>query len=457
MKRAERRLLILLSIILVVFAAQIAFTMMTGPRRTSAVARIKKPASVIAYEQLMAELSGTSAPASEIGERSARSRQVLIEDARETIAGYKRLFAHIEEMAGGEDVPPYDDPSEWTKSDRAAVAEFLQLEHDLIEEIRRMAERGGPVAAFDLSDPTKTASNVAALRALRKCGELLQADATINAKQGNLDETVLDIVALVKLNDALAQEPWIALQMIRTVLCHDATDTIQRSTQSGDFSQGQVEQLVDQLGRAGRRDAFADAMTFETLTAHTTFTDGVHEIRGFSAMEIFSWLYTGPLGRPWSVKDEELIASTLSQVAEISYLPYYEAEPMLREMDAELSDIPFMRFFSRKMLPGSYAMSRRSIVGQAGTETSLDITRMGLLLEQYETQHGFYPETLDVIAPDLGGTVPVDPFTGQSYRYQPSSDSFLLYGVGQNLRDDSGRHHLGNGDIVWRGVTKIKE
>jgi hypothetical protein len=61
---------------------------------------------------------------------------------------------------------------------------------------------------------------------------------------------------------------------------------------------------------------------------------------------------------------------------------------------------------------------------------------------------------LDAIVPDLGGSVPVDPFSGEEYHYQPSDDGSLLYSVGQNLVDDGGKHDYREGDIVWRGKKK---
>jgi hypothetical protein len=77
--------------------------------------------------------------------------------------------------------------------------------------------------------------------------------------------------------------------------------------------------------------------------------------------------------------------------------------------------------------------------------------QMGLLLEQYQEENGLYPATLDAITPQLGGSVPVDPFTGESYVYVPSGNSVQLYSVGMNLVDDGGIHHPITADVVWRG------
>jgi hypothetical protein len=77
--------------------------------------------------------------------------------------------------------------------------------------------------------------------------------------------------------------------------------------------------------------------------------------------------------------------------------------------------------------------------------------RIGLLLERHQAQHGSLPESLDAIAPGLGGSVPVDPFTGDSCRYVVQDGTFRLYSVGSNVIDDGGHFSYRDGDIVWRG------
>jgi len=90
---------------------------------------------------------------------------------------------------------------------------------------------------------------------------------------------------------------------------------------------------------------------------------------------------------------------------------------------------------------------------QARHESRLDLTRIGLLIEHYRTEYGSCPASLDLIAPWLGGEVPVDVFSGEPYRYESSGDTFLLYSVGRNGRDDGGisKRHSSKDDIVWRG------
>ena len=99
-----------------------------------------------------------------------------------------------------------------------------------------------------------------------------------------------------------------------------------------------------------------------------------------------------------------------------------------------------------RTLAGEYA---KLIVKQARHEVNIGLLRMGLLVECYHEKQGRWPESLEVIAPELGGALPVDPFSGEAYIYRIDEDGFRLYSVSADGEDDGGVHGAG-GDLVWR-------
>ena len=64
---------------------------------------------------------------------------------------------------------------------------------------------------------------------------------------------------------------------------------------------------------------------------------------------------------------------------------------------------------------------------------------------------GAFPDSLD----ELGGAdlpeLRIDPFSGRDLVYKRKGDSFTLYSVSEDLRDDGGRHHArwNEGDFVF--------
>ena len=81
------------------------------------------------------------------------------------------------------------------------------------------------------------------------------------------------------------------------------------------------------------------------------------------------------------------------------------------------------------------------------------------MLERHKLEKGKYPEKLA----ELEGNPPTDPYTGRAYLYSTlpgaeTAESYQVYGVGWNLKDDGGKIVIGEwgglsaeqGDLVWR-------
>jgi hypothetical protein len=86
------------------------------------------------------------------------------------------------------------------------------------------------------------------------------------------------------------------------------------------------------------------------------------------------------------------------------------------------------------------------------------VTRLGLRLIAYRQAKGGYPA--DMAAIDVADIPPdrrIDPFTGRALVYRRQGKGFILYSLGPDAKDDSGRARQGREtagyDIAWR-VTR---
>ena len=69
-----------------------------------------------------------------------------------------------------------------------------------------------------------------------------------------------------------------------------------------------------------------------------------------------------------------------------------------------------------------------------------DQARLGCALERFRLARGAFPKTLEELTPEFISTLPNDPYTRAAYHYRPvGKDSFLLYSVGKNRKDDGGQ------------------
>jgi len=464
--------IVLIVVAVIVVAAHIVFQFVTEQNRAAMVARVRKPESLVFYERLAGE---------DIGDREARLPEAsdlggdgLYEgtgDAVETMARYERLFARKREQSFREVWDRLSTkvlvkhPGEWSAEQRAQVEAFLAANQDLIRELRDLAERGGPVYPLDFSHGI--AIELPHLAEMPDCARLLRADAIVKAMNGDYSEMVEDVVAGMKLADALAPEPILMSQLARIAMYDVITEAVQESVSGGDLPPELVSELLTHADHADNRQAFAESFTVEQLVGLQVFSDvrdgdysSLDELLSdddysrMSGLERVGWplfyrVYTSPLGTPWFNMDEATYADLVGRTADAAELPYYEAHPLLTQIEQDTDNLPITRVGTRNVF--SVPALSRACQAQARHEATVDLMQMGLLIEQYHARQGSYPESLDAIAPGLGGELPVEPYTGEPYHYQPSGDSFLLYSVGGNLTDDGGMHHLVTGDIVWRG------
>ncbi|MCD5390795.1 hypothetical protein LR007_02905, partial [candidate division NPL-UPA2 bacterium] len=87
------------------------------------------------------------------------------------------------------------------------------------------------------------------------------------------------------------------------------------------------------------------------------------------------------------------------------------------------------------------------------SEAQIRAGKLALALKIYQAKKGTYPETLKALTPEILPQLPEDPFTGKDFIYRREEEGFIVYSLGQNLKDDQGTfdpRHREEGDIVWR-------
>ena len=72
------------------------------------------------------------------------------------------------------------------------------------------------------------------------------------------------------------------------------------------------------------------------------------------------------------------------------------------------------------------------------TQARLTQVRIACALERIRLSSGAFPESLDVVAPHFGGTIPRDICDGKPMRYRRTADGYELWSVALNRVDDDG-------------------
>lgn len=105
----------------------------------------------------------------------------------------------------------------------------------------------------------------------------------------------------------------------------------------------------------------------------------------------------------------------------------------------------------------------RAVVVMAHNQNQANMALVACALERYRFAHGNYPDSLDALAPQFIEKLPHDIINGGDLKYRRTGDSFVLYSIGWNEKDDGGTQvrlingnvrDLENGDWVWPYPSK---
>ena len=130
--------------------------------------------------------------------------------------------------------------------------------------------------------------------------------------------------------------------------------------------------------------------------------------------------------------------------------PYHAAPHRGEEIERAIpnSDNPLIRRLLPSLIRARLLCERRKANRRA--------THLIYHLFAHREKKGGFPTALRWLdAPDLA-EIRIDPFSGKDFKYTRSGDSFTLYSVADNLKDDRGRHDSKwkNGDFVFWPVQE---
>lgn len=95
----------------------------------------------------------------------------------------------------------------------------------------------------------------------------------------------------------------------------------------------------------------------------------------------------------------------------------------------------------------------------ARNDAYFHVTDTALAVERYRLEYGRLPERLEELVPAYLETLPLDPFDGESLRYQREDEGFTVYSIGSNTIDEGGRgspNHDGDEDDIAFSVLRQK-
>ncbi len=341
-----------------------------------------------------------------------------------------------------------------------------------------------PEARFPLSynNPKMMLSHLGALMNMAGVPELR---AVSELALGRSEAALEDIKLNFRFAQALKPEPFLASQWVRGAILEKTLQPVWEGLADHRWTDAQLSALQRELSsinliadhaRAFEADNMREYEYFAARTTLSVFRDWISEQRlmltnGGSQRPLSSTeLYLMWSPRGW-VYQNELLNRKQIETSLLPALRVREETMDVRQFKSnlqKLNDSP-PRFYDLPVqLSNLTAAYERWMAQCAGRQTYIHLALIACALERYRLAHSALPESLDELSPQYLTRLPTDVINGQPLKYRRTKDDqFVLYSIGWDERDNSGRPVNSNtfkgqpgiaflqpGDWVWRYPAK---
>jgi hypothetical protein len=151
--------------------------------------------------------------------------------------------------------------------------------------------------------------------------------------------------------------------------------------------------------------------------------------------------------RPWLTLDYVWYLRAFRDFRDRFEQPYHEPSP-------DFVNPPRYAPLTHLLLPAVLPVRERFVIG----ETRRGLAATAASLELHRRATGSYPADLTQLPQEAVNFRPIDPCSGELFRYEPLNDSYRLYSVGLDREDHDGLATKDDrdspGDIVWRRLPR---
>lgn len=316
------------------------------------------------------------------------------------------------------DLPKQDEIDARVRQKLSAMDEAFRIVNDA-----RALDQGAPLQSYEPEDMLPVLAEV------RMLARNIAAKAVFEARAGNLDAACAWLESGLHLAYMMNNCPTLIVHQVRIAcvgVALDAAEEVMNTANAPLPLEASYWSLLDRVANPG--------VLRNTLAGEAAYA---------MAQKM-------PMPRLfWSSNESKLIDFYL-ELDDISRL---ESPKERREL---IGAIPVEQKFPMSpmnwMVPMLAPVLVRSIDAHDRIAAQCDFVRLAAALRTWKQKHNAYPEALETIT--TAASLPLDPFTGEDYRYRREDEGFVLYSVGPDRKDDGGANgeKRDEGDIIWTCV-----
>lgn len=358
-------------------------------------------------------------------------------------------------------VESFSDISEWTDEQKREVPKLINSKE--IQEIYKLLKVGSEKAKCNFEHNYKDAFEILMpeLSYMRDSARLICAKALLEAESGKTQEAFDTLLVGLKISNHLKDEPILISQLVRIACDNIIIECIKNTSDSKGIPPEKTTLIINELSTHTDIEPFIKCMDGERTFGMEVFGRMIqekmqpNEMGWYMSERIPLWvkLYPTLLFRPMQKKDFIHYLILMTKMRDKYNFPYYE-KTQQTSTDEQIEQLPKYCVLTRMITPALDRVRTLATEHQA----NIDICRIGLALKIYKAKKGHYPENLDSLTWEVLREIPIDPFSGEEFKYSRYIMGFKLYSIGPNMQDNYGTPKVKEQDssayydydIVWK-------
>jgi hypothetical protein len=337
--------------------------------------------------------------------------------------------------------------------------EFIKL-YALIEKAVSLPSYRSDIRYED--GPSALMPHLANMRGLAR---LIATRTYILTWEGRYGEALESAKTGLRLGDSLTNEPIIISQLVRTAVDDIATNSFRQllNSFSSTISTKDYQYLISEINKKNKY--FTKSLEAElAIMGNWIFSNGGRALAGtdftvqhkdfnfkINLGNILVITYRNYLGGPLRKNDNAFYIHSLTTLIGLSQKPFFQVKNVVAQWNRNMGTSLITNgkhIISTMLLPAQSGLLKQ----QAKYAANLESFKLALALKIYKQKHGYYPDKLFSLSPEIIPELSLDPFTGKDYIYRKEGRGFILYSVGLNEKDDNGVYDPKQkyDDIAWK-------
>ncbi len=298
------------------------------------------------------------------------------------------------------------------------------------------------------------------LFSIKNCSGILATKAKVEAESGLIDKALSSCLTSLKMARYSEDQETLISQLVRMAMDITALDSLNYVIDYGNTNPELYSSLINQMESERKSKKVQPA-----LKAELVFFIDLFERSGKESSN-----------KPKKITPEEMpvslppdLAATFKKVSKInpktfwadqtvtycevlseeipiSGKPYFEGANKFQDLEKKVEKLPASKAIMTQLLTSGLF---KAYTQEAKINAYLGVAEIGLANRLYKNKYNKFADSLDQVSPEFLATLPKDPFTEKDFIYRKQGNTFAIYSIGEDLKDDGGQERGIKKDIVW--------